>query len=257
MPFLEGTPPRVIAHRGFALEHPENTLAAFQAALIAGADILETDIHLTKDGQVVVAHDPDLVRVASKPGRIADFTAAQLKDIDLGNGNPFVLLGEALEALPNARFNIDLKVRSVVEPFVDVVRSLKAESRILVASFDEPTRHKAVSLLPGVVSSATPPHMAEGRLRSWLGLSMDTWTLPSDMVALQIPVTRYGLPLVTPSMIRAAHKKGLEVHVWTINDPAVMRRLFEMGVDGVVTDRSDLATEVRNDFSSRGSAITA
>ncbi len=228
------------------MDYPENTLAAFGAALDSGADILETDVHLSRDGEVVIAHDPDLKRVAGRPGMVSDFTAAQLKNIDLGKGNSFVLLREALEAFPRARFNIDIKVRSVVEPFVDVVRQLEAHERVLIASFDETHRQVAASLLPGVASSATPPHVLEGRIRSWLGLSLETWSLPVGMVALQIPVTRFGLGMATPSMIRATHKKGLEVHVWTINNPVAMRRLWDMGVDGIVTDRTDLAHEVRN-----------
>jgi len=257
MAFLDGAPPRVIAHRGLALDFPENTLGAFQAALSSGADILETDIHLTKDGQVVVAHDPDVKRVAGQPGLISDYTAAQLKSLDLGAGNSFILLWELLEALPEARFNIDLKVRPVVQPFVDVVRQMNAHERVLIASFDEKHRQMASSELPGVVSSATPPHILEGRLRSWLGLSVDTWAPPPGMVALQIPVTYFGLALVTPSMIRAAHKKGLEVHVWTINDPVAMRRLWDMGVDGIVTDRADLAAEVRTSLAAHSSGAPA
>lgn len=256
MAFLDGVKPRVIAHRGLALSHPENTLAAFHSALEAGADILETDVHVSKDGQVVIAHDPDLQRVASLSGLIRDFTARELAQIDLGNGHSFPLLAEALEAFPQARFNIDLKERQVVEPFVDVIRAMNATDRVLVASFDEPNRQRAVTKLPGVVSSATPPHMLEGRLRSWLGLSTDTWAVPTDMVALQIPVTRYGFPLVTPSMLKAAHSKGLEVHVWTINDPDVMRRLWGMGVDGIVTDRTDLAVEARGGLDAAGGLVS-
>jgi glycerophosphoryl diester phosphodiesterase len=246
MGFLEGSPPRIIAHRGLAVDYPENTLAAFRAALDSGADILETDVHLSRDGEVVIAHDADLKRFAGQPGMVSDFTIAQLRNIDLGKGNSFVLLREALEAFPTARFNIDLKVRAVVEPFVDVVRQLQAQERVLIASFEETHRQVAASMLPGVASSATPPHVLEGRIRSWLGLSLDTWSLPVGMVALQIPVTRFGLGMATPSMIRAAHKKGLEVHVWTINNPVAMRRLWDMGVDGIVTDRADLAHGVRN-----------
>lgn len=245
VPFLHGSPPRVIAHRGFSLTVPENTLAAFQAALDAGADILETDVHLSKDGHVVISHDPDLTRLLGVSGLVSDFTAKELASMDLGGGHGFPTLVDALEAFPRQRFNIDLKERPVVDAFVDVIRQMKAEDRVLIASFDETNRALAAKALPTVVSSASPPHFLEGRLRTWLGLPTDSWTLPEGLVALQIPPTRYGLAMVTPSLIRAAHKKGLEVHVWTINDPADMARLWDMGVDGIVTDRTDLASGVR------------
>ena len=245
MPFLHGSPPRVIAHRGFPLDVPENTLAAFQAALDAGADILETDIHLSKDGQVIISHDPDLSRLVGIAGKVSDYTQAELASMDLGGGHGFPTLVDALEQFPDERFNVDLKEPAVVDAFVDVITQMKAHDRVLIASFEESHRAKAAQALPGVVSSATPPHIIEGRVRSWVGLPTDSWRLPDGMVALQIPVSRYGFAMVTPSMIRAAHKKGLEVHVWTINEAKDMARLWEMGVDGIITDRTDIAVEVR------------
>jgi glycerophosphoryl diester phosphodiesterase len=242
--YFEGTPPRVIAHRGLALDCAENTLSAFRAAVDAGADLLETDVHLSKDGVVVVAHDPDLARVAGRPGLVSDFTAQELHSMDLGYGEGFPTLVEVLEALPREKFNIDLKIPSVVDAFVDVVTQTGARDRILVASFDESTREQAVARLPGVVSSATAGHIVQGRLRSWLGLPTAGWSLPPEVKALQIPPTHFGLALVTPSLLRMAHARGLEVHVWTINEPTQMKRLLEMGVDGIVTDRCDLARAI-------------
>lgn len=244
MAYFDGAPPRVIAHRGLSIDCVENTLSAFRAAVDAGADLLETDVHLSKDGVVIVAHDPDLARVAGRPGLVSDFTAQELRSMDLGYGEGFPTLAEVLAALPQEKFNIDLKIPSVVDAFVDVVTQLGALERILVASFDESTRQHAVARLPGVVSSATAGHIIEGRLRSWLGLPKAGWSLPPAVKALQIPPTRYGLALVTPSLLRMAHARGLEVHVWTINDPSDMTRLLKMGVDGIVTDRCDLARAI-------------
>ncbi|MEJ6507262.1 MAG: glycerophosphodiester phosphodiesterase [Microbacteriaceae bacterium] len=253
MSFLIGTPPRVIAHRGLAIEHGENTLGAFGAAVDAGADILETDVHLSKDGEVIIAHDSLLERVAGRSGSIADYTASELAGIDLGSGEGFPTLAQALERFPQQRFNIDLKVDSVVEPFVSLITALGATDRILVASFSELTRSRAVAGLPGVASSATSRHVIEGRLRSWVGLALDKWDIPSEVVALQIPTSYYGLPLVTPGMIRSCHRRGREVHVWTINDVSHMKRLWQMGVDGIVTDRCDLATLLRKSLAASDS----
>lgn len=248
MTFLEGQHPRVIAHRGLALDHPENTLGAFTAALNSGADILETDVHLSKDGSVIVAHDPDLTRVAGRPGLVADFSERELAEIDLGSGEGFPTLDQLLSQFPHAKFNIDLKTRTAVEPFVEIIRAHRAESRILATSFDEPTRQAVINLLPEVASSTSRSMVIQARLRTWLGLPMEKWTVPAEVVALQIPPAMYGVALVTPSMLRLAKRKGLEVHVWTINNPEDMRRLWTMGVHGIVTDRSDLAVEVRGEL---------
>lgn len=242
--YFDGHKPRVIAHRGFAVDHAENTLGAFGAAVAHGSDILETDVHLSKDGEVIVAHDPDLSRVARIPGRVSDFTAAELSKIDLGRGEGFPTLIEVLEAFPAQKFNIDVKTPRAVDALVDVVKQCNAVNRVLVASFDEKTRAAAVARLPGVVSSAARKTVFEGKLRSWLGLSMDSWTLAPEVRALQVPPSHRGFVLVNPRFIAAAHHKGLEVHVWTINEAADMIRLLDMGVDGIVTDRCDVAVEV-------------
>ena len=248
MAYLAGDYPRVIAHRGFPLDHAENTLGAFQAALDAGADILETDVHLSKDGVVVVAHDPDLTRVARRPGLVSDFTHQELSEMDLGFGEGFPSLEGLLKAFPEARFNIDLKTRSAVEPFAEVIRALNAEDRILATSFDEHTRQAVVKLLPAVASSTSQSMVIWARVRSWWGLPIDNWRVTPEVVALQIPPAMYGVALVTPSMIRLAKRRGLEVHVWTINDPDDMRRLWSMGVHGIITDRTDLAVQVRSEL---------
>ena len=248
MAFLEGQYPRVIAHRGLALHHAENTLGAFEAAVLSGADILETDVHLSKDGSVIVAHDPDLTRVAGRPGLVSDFTERELATTDLGFGEGFPTLDELLGQFPDAKFNIDLKTRTAVEPFAELIRSHKAHERVLATSFDEQTRQAVVNLLPDVASSSSQSMVISARLRTWLGLPTEQWTVPPEVVALQIPPSRYGLALVTPSMLRLAKKKGLEVHVWTINSPDDMRRLWKMGVHGIVTDRSDIAVEVRGEM---------
>ncbi|MBT5575611.1 MAG: glycerophosphodiester phosphodiesterase [Microbacteriaceae bacterium] len=248
MAFLEGVFPRVIAHRGLALAHAENTVGAFQAAIDVGADILETDVHLSKDGAVIIAHDPDLGRVAQRPGLVSDLTQRELADIDLGWGEGFPTLDAALRAFPDRKFNIDLKTPGAVGPFAEVVKAHNAENRVLATSFDEPTRQAVINLLPEVVSSTSQSMVIAARMRSWLGLPSERWEVPPEIVAMQIPPSAYGLALVTPSMLTLARRKGLEVHVWTINDPHQMRRLWRMGVHGIVTDRSDLAIEVRGEL---------
>lgn len=248
MTFFPHSSPLVIAHRGLALEHPENTLPAFVAGLEAGADILETDVHVSSDGQVIIAHDPTLDRVAGRPGRVSDFTARQLADMDLGAGVGFSILAEVLEALPEARFNIDLKTPQVVSAFVDVIRTLNAQERVLVASFDEATRSRAVRDLPGVATSATRKHFFPGLLYSTLGNQRSLERVFYGIDAIQTPTHYLGFPITTPRFIDQLRAIDKHVHVWTINDEAQMRSLFDLGVTGIVTDRADIAARVREDY---------
>ena len=134
MSFLDGRPPRVIAHRGLAIDAPENTLLAFARALTAGATHLETDVHASADGVAVVAHDPDLSRVAGRSVHVAQLTMPALRRIDLGHGQGFCSLAEALDAFPQARFNIDVKDARAAAPAVDVIRAARATERVLITS---------------------------------------------------------------------------------------------------------------------------
>jgi len=147
--------PRVLAHRGLALEAPENTLLAFAHALALGVEHLETDVHASRDGVAMIAHDADLDRVAGIPGRVDERTAAELAALALGADQGMPTLAEALEAFPEARFNIDLKSAEAVAPTVDAVRQLRAEHRVLLTSFSERRRAAALRLLPEAATSIT------------------------------------------------------------------------------------------------------
>jgi glycerophosphoryl diester phosphodiesterase len=243
--FFDGAGPLVIAHRGLAIGVPENTLPAFRAGLAAGADIVETDVHLSKDGQVIVAHDANLDRVAGVPGHLRDHTAKDLAGIDLGGGVGFPTLVDLLEALPQAKINIDLKTLSVVPAFVDVIRQLDAHDRILVTSFDEVTRIQAVRQLPGVVTSASRAHFLPGLLASTLGRKKWLSKVFANVDAVQAPRAQYGVQIASRRFINNLTSIGKEFHVWTINDPTEMRKLLALGVTGIVTDRTDLAVRVR------------
>ena len=240
--------PLVIAHRGLAIDHPENTLPAFIAGVEAGADILETDVHLSKDGQVVIAHDPTLDRVAGMGGRVSDFTAAELASIDLGGGVGFPTLVDLLDTLPQAKLNIDLKTPDVVAAFVDVVTQMNAQQRVLVASFDEATRIHATSQLPGVATSATRKHFLPGLLWAALGAKDNLDKVFDGIDAVQTPTSYLGIPITTKRFISQLTGIGKQVHVWTINEEDKMRELLDLGVTGIVTDRSDIAVRVRADY---------
>lgn len=242
--FLSSTGPRVFAHRGLSLEAPENTLLAFLKALSSGATHLETDVHVTRDGHAVISHDPDLVRLAGRNVRVEQLTMEQLRRIDLGAGQSFVSLGEVLNAFPEARINIDVKAAGAVEPTARAVLAAGATRRVLITSFSEDRRRRTTALLPGVATSASSPVVLKALLASGLGLTGRTRQVLRGFAAVQVP-ERYGrLRVVTPHFIRMMHAVGVEVHVWTVNDPATMGRLLDLGVDGIVTDRCDLAVGI-------------
>lgn len=232
---------RILAHRGLALSAPENTLAAFQDAADAGADVIETDVHASSDGVCVISHDP-VIRTGSGGVSISATPAATIAEVGLGGDEHVPTLYDALVRFPSMRFNIDVKARRAVEPAVRAVSEAGAVSRVLMTSFDEKTRAAVVSRLPGVATSASA-RMIMGSY-PWL-VAGDLKRLSTSLAgvdAVQIPL-RKVVPLVGPWSVRRFHRAGVEVHVWTVNDPDIMRRLRQWGVDGVVTDRCDVAYE--------------
>lgn len=239
--FLSPAPPRIFAHRGLAIDAPENTLRSFRNALSLGVTHLETDVHASRDGVAVISHDPDLTRLTGRDIRVGDLTMAELAGIDLGGGERFCSMGEALAAFPTARFNIDIKTRDAVDPTVDAIRQARAGSRVLVTSFSERRRRAAVRQLPGVATSASSAGSALALLLAKVGAVPLVRLVLRRTVALQIPETYWGIRIITPRMLQRFHAAAVEVHVWTVNDPGDMRRLLDLGVDGLITDRADLA----------------
>ena len=240
MSFLSGPLPRIIAHRGLAIEAPENTLLAFLHALNAGATHLETDVHATADGVAVISHDPDLSRVAGRDARVEQLTMGELRRIRLPHDQTFCSLAEALDAFPEARFNVDIKDARSAEPAARAIRDARATDRVLIASFDEKRRRAAADALPGVASSASARGLVPAIAAAKLGLEAPARRALRGLVAVQMPERRGPLRLVTPRTVRLFHRAGVEVHVWTVNDPEAMGRLLDGGVDGIVTDRCDV-----------------
>jgi glycerophosphoryl diester phosphodiesterase len=242
--YFASPPPRILAHRGLASEAPENSLLAFARALSIGATHLETDVHASLDGVAVLSHDPDLGRIAGRASRIDRLTVAELKSIDLGDGQTIATLAEALEAFPDALFNIDLKSPGSVLPAAEAIREARATSRVLVASFGESRRRAALRRLPGVATSASAVTLALALVAAKLGLRPLVRRALARVDAVQVPEAIRGFRVLTPRTIRAFHDAGVEIHVWTVNDVGDMARLLDLGVDGIVTDRSDLAVEL-------------
>lgn len=238
--FLEGVGPRVFAHRGLSLNAPENTLLAFRHALAAGATHIETDVHATDDGIAVLSHDADH-DVAGTRVRLDQLTMNELRRIGLGKGQSFVSLREGLDAFPEARFNIDVKSTAAIEATAAAIRDAGAVDRVLITSFSETRRRRTAGLLPGVATSASAAVLMRAVLAAELGVTAPIRHTLKGFAAVQVPESVRFLRILTPRFIRGMHAAAVEVHVWTINDPESMIRLLDLGVDGLVTDRCDLA----------------
>ncbi|PJJ63256.1 glycerophosphodiester phosphodiesterase family protein [Compostimonas suwonensis] len=241
--------PRIFAHRGLAhdgraTDAAENTLEAFARALAAGATHLETDVHASADGESVISHDPDFAGADGRRIVVASLTVAELqarRDVPPGS---FRTLREALDAFPGARFNIDVKSDAAAGPTAQAIRALAAVDRVLVTSFDDARRRAAVDRLPGVATSASSRTVARALLLAVLGAQGALRRTLADVDAVQIPQHVAGVRIVTRRTVRAFHEAGVEVHVWTVDDPREMALLLDRGVDGLVTDRCDLASRL-------------
>jgi glycerophosphoryl diester phosphodiesterase len=233
----------VLAHRGLAIDAPENTLLAFAKALAVGVTHLETDVHASADGVAMISHDPDLRRLVGRHASVGHLTAAELRRIDLGGGQSYCSLAEALDGFPDARFNIDIKIGAAVWPAVEAIRSAGATSRVLIGSFSPERRIAAVRMLPGVATSISARGAVAAVAAARNGTLGTVRRILRDVQAVQLPETVLRMRAFTPRTIAAFHAADVEVHAWTINEPAAMDRLLALGVDGLVSDRADLAIE--------------
>jgi len=233
-PFFESTGTIAMAHRGGARETSENTRAGFEYAVSLGYVYLESDIQVTRDGVAVLFHDPKLDRTTQGTGLISDYTWEQLRRISTDAGvDQIMRVDEALHSFPSQKFNLDLKCEAAVDAFVAIMDSTGAYDRVLASSFsDDRLQRVRKRLGPRLVTSAGPREVGKFLAGSW-GLRHRT----TGPMALQIPSSIKGVPVVTESLVKHAHDRGLQVHVWTIDDPAEMTRLLTLGVDGLMTDR--------------------
>jgi len=240
-PYLDHDGPIAMAHRGGA-KHPanigfENSMHAFQQAVDLGYRYLETDLHATRDGVVVAFHDSKLDRVTDRTGVVAELPWAEVSKARINGHEPIPRLDELLEHFPGTRFNLDIKAENGLGPAADVLRAANAIDRICVSSFSQ-SRVRRIRKLLG-------PRLCTG-YGDWETalIRFLPFGPPSSGACLQIP-ERYGpLRVLTSGLIERAHARGKQVHVWTVDDPATMRRLLDAGVDGLITDRTDLLRDV-------------
>lgn len=253
-PFFERTrSPRVFAHRGLVTPDEagagiaENSFAAVAAAHAAGAQFVELDCHLSRDGVAVVFHDASLKRVTGDERGVRDVTVAELREIMADRGG-LVTLEELLAGFPTLRFNVDVKVPEVAVAVGDVVAA--HADRVLIASFDDASRRRALqaSGLRGAIpaTSAGQSLMARIVLTTAIGWGSRARRLLRTVDAVQVPVRMGPVRVFSRRLVEHAHAVGTEVHVWTINDVDEMRQLVADGADGIITDRADLALRALN-----------
>jgi glycerophosphoryl diester phosphodiesterase len=242
--FLDHPLPIAFAHRGGATDAPENTVAAFEMAVGLGYRYLETDVHVTADGVLVAFHDDKLDRVTDRAGLISELTWDEVRQAQVtgadGTTGEIPRLEDLFAAFPDARFNIDPKADSSVTPLAEVIRRCTALDRVLVCAFSDRRIIRLRQLLgPDLCTGLGPRGVA--RLRAAAsGLPVGRF----DAAAAQVPVRAGRVTLVSEAFVEAAHRRGLQVHVWTIDDPAEMHRLCDLGVDGIMTDRPAVLRDV-------------
>lgn len=211
-------------------------MPAFQRAIDLGYTYLETDVHVTNDGRVVAFHDDDLLRTTGRPGKISQLPWAEVAKARVDGREPIPLLTDLLEAWPGARLNIDCKADAAAMPLADVLERADALDRVCVASFSDRRTNRLRRRLGARLCTGGGP--------AQLGaLKMLRWS-PVSMHAAQVPVRQGRVTLVTSSFVRTAHRRGVHVHVWTIDDPTEMHRLLDLGVDGLMTDRPAVLRDV-------------
>ena len=240
-PFLDWPGPLPFAHRGGASEAPENTMPAFTQAVDLGYRYLETDVHVTADGVLVAFHDDKLDRVTDRVGRIADLPWTEVQQARVDGREPIPLLEDLLGTWPDVRVNIDPKSDSAVEPLAEVLLRTKAVDRVCVGAFSDKRIARVRSLVGANLCASMGP-------RQVAALTAVSHGLPggSHVTApcAQVPARQGPVPLVTRRFVDAAHTRGIQVHVWTIDDPVEMARLLDLGVDGLMTDRQLLLKEL-------------
>lgn len=248
----------VIAHQGGDEVWPGNTMFAFQNAVDIGVDVLEMDLHITKDNVLVLMHDETIDRTTNGTGEIESMTIDELKQFDAGydwssddgvtfpfrgQGISIPTLAEVFTAFPQMKMTIEIKKSnaSMIQPFCDMIREYDMQDKIVVASFYDDKMKEFRKTCPEVATSSAKNETTVFVLLSKVFL---TGFYSPQFYSLQVPEESSGITVLTESFITAAHERNLAVEPWTINDEETMRKLIAWGVDGIMTDRPDIMVEI-------------
>jgi glycerophosphoryl diester phosphodiesterase len=240
-PFLDWPGPLAFAHRGGASEVPENTMPAFEHAVGLGYRYLETDAHVTADGVLVAFHDDRLDRVTDRTGVVAELPWSEVRQAMVDGREPIPLLEDLLAAWPDVRVNIDPKHDGVAEPLAAAIVRTGSVDRVCVGAFSD----RRIATVKALVGPALCTSMGPREVAQLLAASRG---LPGGKrlrsPCAQVPTHQGRVPLVTPRFVATAHRLGVQVHVWTIDERDEMARLLDLGVDGIMTDRPQVLKDL-------------
>lgn len=239
-PFLDHPGPLAFAHRGGASEAPENTMPAFEAAIDLGYRWIETDAHVTADGICLAFHDEVLDRVTDRTGTIAELPYREVRQARVEGREPIPLMEDLLAAFDEVRINIDPKHDAAVEPLAAAIERAGATERVCIGSFSDARIARLRARLGERLCTSLGPR-AIARLR---GSSLGLPTGRPEGACVQVPPSVKGVPLVDRRFVDRCHALGLQVHVWTIDDPDEVHELLDLGVDGIMTDRPAVLRDV-------------
>ncbi|MCK4541972.1 MAG: glycerophosphodiester phosphodiesterase [Spirochaetales bacterium] len=258
-PFFRNTRFDVIAHAGAKGLRPENTMEAFRNAVNLGVDLLEMDIHLTKDGHVVVIHDVTVDRTTNGTGQVKELTLAEIQSLDAGyswasegfsdvfpyrnRGIQVPTLPEVFQAFPEVRMNVEMKQAdiAIVEKLGSLIDEFDRWDTTLIASFDSDLMEEFRKKYPRAATSGGRSEIKTFYILARLYLA---FLFPSPAEAFQVPEWDGDVHVITSGFVWEAHRRNIRIHVWTVNDKERMLELILKGVDGIITDRPDLLFEV-------------
>lgn len=261
-PYYEGVVgPQVIAHQGGDGIWPGNTLYAFEKAVEIGADVLEMDGHITKDGHIVLIHDETVDRTTDGSGSVEEMTLDELKQLDAGfdwsdddgrtfpyrgQGIQIPALAEVFERFPQMRYAIEIKRSGIPmeQPLCDLIRMYNMQEKVLIASFHDTSMRTFRTTCPEVATSASRGEVTKFVILGKIFLSGLVAPGYQSIQPPYDPEESYNIPIMTKRFVREAHAKNIRVEPWTVNDPDLMRQYVEWGVDGLITDRPDLMVEI-------------
>lgn len=246
-PFLDVDGPIAFAHRGGLSVAPENTMAAFQDAVSLGYTHVETDVHVTSDGILVAFHDDGLLRTCGIDASIEQTPWSELKDARVDGREAIPLLEDILATWPGLRVNIDCKTAEAEDALIATLVRLDCLDRVCVGSFSDRRLRRFRSHFGEALCTSTGPREVASLVLA--SRTRHTLARTGPARAAQVPVSQGPVPVVTRAFVSCAHRLGLQVHVWTVDDPAEIARLLDTGVDGIMSDDTRALRDV---FTARG-----
>ena len=239
--YLDYSGVAVLAHRGGSIESFENTIESFYYSQSLGCKFIETDVQVSSDGIPYIFHDETLTRLLNKNTVFSNLHSNEIDNLRIFDSHKIPRLNETLQTFSDMYFQIDVKTDEVAMPALEVIHQCKAEDRVCIASFNSARLSKVNNKYREICLSMGPNEVSKMLLSSF-GLYKKT--IMGD--CLQVPMYYYGIKVVTKRFVDFIHSKGLKICVWTINDEKTFKKLIDMGVDGIITDKPKLLFEVLN-----------